>query len=173
MSALTREKKAQLIDELTDKLQKAKMVILTNYKGLSVADLEELRRQTDKHQVEYKIVKNTLVKLALKKAGLKIDESLFEGPLAMAFSFSDEIISCRILYNFSKNHEALEIRSGIVNGNLVDVDYIKKLALLPTHEELEVRLVGSLSSPLVRLHNVLFGNVRSLIYLLNSFKENK
>ncbi len=170
MPALTREKKEQIINNLAEKFNNTKVAVLTDYKGLKVEELEDLRERAKEKDVNYHIFKNTLVKLALKKAGLKVDESVFIGPLAIGFG-DDEIATSKILYQFSKEHEALKIRQGILDKNLVEKDVIVNLALLPTREDLYSRLIRSLNAPTFGLVNVLGGNIRNLVCILNSYKS--
>ncbi len=171
--ALTRERKAQIIEDLAGKLKKARMVVLASYQGVSVSDMEELRSEADKKDVEYKVVKNTLLRLALEKAGIRVEESFFQGPLSLAFSYDDDIAPCKVIYEFGKEHKGIEIKGGISEGKFVDPDYITTLAILPSKEELYPRLVSTLFAPLSRFSNALVGNVRGLTSILHQYKESK
>ncbi len=171
--AISKEKKEKIVEELTEKFSSSSAVILTNYQGLNVKDITGLRCELKEKGVKFEVIKNTLVKIALEKAGLKIDTSIFSGPVALAFDLEEGIDSSKIIYNFAKGNKNLEILGGIINKNLVDVDAIKSLALLPTREELYAKLVGSLNAPISGFINVLSGNIRNLVYVLNAYKESK
>ncbi len=171
--AISKQKKEKIVEDLTEKFSKSNSVILTNYQGLNVRDITDLRCKLKEKGVKFEVVKNTLVKIALKKAGLKIDISMFTGPIALAFDKEEGIDSSKIIYNFAKENENLKILGGIIDEKLVDVDTINNLAMLPSREELYIRLLGSLNAPISGFVNVLSGNMRNLVYVLNIYKESK
>jgi len=173
MTKLTREAKAKIVEELKEKFLQAKGVIFTDFRGLKVQDLEELRRKMKEKNLEYKVVKNTLIQIALEKANLPIEEGFFKVPLGLGFSSTNEIDLAKVIYYFAKEHEAFKIQGGIIEGRIVDQEEIKALALLPSVEELYVRLIGSIRSPLFRLVNSLSFNLKNLVFLLKNYQETK
>jgi large subunit ribosomal protein L10 len=172
--AITKEKKEQLISELSEKLRTSKSVVFTDYRGLTVEELEDLRNKLREQGIEFKVIKNTLFRIAVKEAGITIDESIIKGhPVAVAFSLDDEVTPAKISYEFANKNEKLGIIGGILEGKGINDIMIKSLAKLPSREELYGKIVGSLASPLSGLVNVLSGNARSLVNVLNAIKNQK
>ena len=169
--AKTRKQKEKEINDLIDKLKRAKITVLTGYQGLTVFEMQELRSKLRELEADYKVAKNTLLKIALKKAGLNLDISEYKVPLALAFSYEDEVSVPKEVYEFSKGNKALEILSGIMDEKLVSKDTIIKLAILPSKEELFSKIVYMLNYPLSGLVNVLQGNTRKLVYALKAMSE--
>jgi large subunit ribosomal protein L10 len=169
--AKTREQKEAKLAELTDAFGRIEAAVFTNYHGLSVRDIDELRSQMREAGMEYHVVKNTIFKRAADAAGIKLEE--LTGPAGIALGFDDSVATAKLVNKFSKDHEALEIHGGIVEGKEVGVDVIKKLAALPGREELLSRLVGSISSPPRKLATVLAATTRNLVYALTAVKEAK
>lgn len=170
---LTRDKKKEIIEQLKDRLERAKSVVFTDYQGLKVSELQSLKDRLREKGIDYKVVKNTLVKIALKDKNLKIDETILDKPTAVAFGYTDEVEPNKIVYKFSKENEKLEILGGIVNKEFMDVSKVKSLALLPSREELYAKVVGSIAAPLSGFINVLQGNLRGLVSVLKQYSEQK
>jgi large subunit ribosomal protein L10 len=172
--AITREKKIELIAEITDKLKRSKAAVLTDYRGLTVEDTDEIRKQLRAKGVEYKVIKNTLLRKALTEAKLEFNLEDLEGhPIAIAFSYDDEIAPAKITYEFSKKNEKLEIIGGLLEGKGMNAIAVKSLASLSSRNDLYSRLVGSLAAPMTGLVNVMAGNLRGLVNVLNAYKEKK
>ncbi len=170
---ITREKKEQIVKELTEKFKTSVISVITDYRGLNVGEISDLRKKAREKEAEYKIAKNTLFIKALKSAGIGVNESIFSQPIAIAFGYSDEVDPPKLLNEFSKEHENLEILGGIIEGKFVSREDILNLANLPGREELYARVVGSLAAPLRNLANVLQGNLRGLVSVLNQYKDSK
>ena len=150
------------------------MCIRDSYRGLSVEDIDNIRNELRQNQVEYKIIKNTLFKLAIKEAGLEIKTNEFEGhPIAAAFSYEDEVVPARVTYNYSKKNENLEILGGILEGKEINAFTVNSLAKLPSREDLYANIVGSLAAPMSGLLNVMTGNIRGLVTVLSAYKEQR
>ena len=169
--AITKEKKEQIVSDIQNKLQKSIIAVLTDYRGLSVSDISELRKELREKGIDYKVAKNTLYLKSLKNLGVEIDKSVFQQPIAMAFGYEDEVDPPKILNDFSKKHENLEIIGGIADGKYIPREYIINLASLPSKEELYARIVGSIASPLRGFISVLQGNLRGLVSVLNQYKD--
>lgn len=167
----TKEQKEQLLAGLNDKLQSAKSAVLVDYKGLKVNETEELRQILREKQIEFNVVKNTLVKIALKKQGIEFDASIFDKPVAIAFTLTDEVAPAKEINLFAKKHEALEILAGILEHKMIDASAVRQLASLPSREELLAKMVGSIASPLSGMVNVLAGNIRGLVNVINAYKS--
>jgi large subunit ribosomal protein L10 len=147
------DKKPQLIAkenkvaELQDWIQNSNGVILADYRGLTVAEVTDLRAQLRNAEVGYKVAKNTLIKRAANNLDITDLDSYLEGPTAIAYA-QDPIALCKILVEFSEKHKALEVKAGYVDGNFADVAMITSLAKLPSKEVLLGRMLGSMQSSL-------------------------
>jgi large subunit ribosomal protein L10 len=164
----TRPQKEQLVSDYIEKLKKTKSVILTSFSGLKTKNLFELKDKLFEKGIDFKVVKNRILNLALKGQGIEIPVALLDKPLALAFSYKDEIEPAKIIYDFSKENENLEILGGILDKDFIDVEKIKSLAMLPSREELYLRLVNTINAPKYRLLNVLTQNQIKLIYMLKA-----
>lgn len=167
---LSREQKEQQIQQLTEHLKQDKAILLINFQGLKVNEIGELRHKLREEGSGYKVVKNTLLKIAFKNSHQSIDESLLDQPLALVFSTDDEITPSKVVYNFQKEHEALKIVGGILEGSFVDKSVIENWAILPDREELYARLVGSISAPISGLASVLRGNLFGIVSVLKQYQ---
>jgi large subunit ribosomal protein L10 len=164
--AISRDKKQSLVSELSELLGTAKMTAFAAYEGLSVADLQELRRAAREAGVTIKVVKNRLVRVALEQSdALKnVDTSTLKGQLLYAISADDEVAPAQALANFAKTHEALKLTGGIsAEGNLLSEAEVKALATLPSKNELIAQVLATLSSPLDSVMNGLSGNLHALL----------
>ncbi|HHX77787.1 MAG TPA: 50S ribosomal protein L10 [Firmicutes bacterium] len=168
-----RQVKEGVVENLKEKFAAAQVVILTDYRGLNVKDITELRRQLREEGIEYKVVKNTLTKLAANKAGITDLDAYLEGPTAIAFSFEDPVQPAKILTKFAKAYEQLEIKAGVLQGKVIDIASIKELAELPSREVLLSKVLGAFQSPLVGFAGVLQGNLRNLVYVLDAVRKKK
>lgn len=139
--------KQTVIDEISNKIEGAQSVVLAEYQGLSVAQFEDLRTQLRNEGVELKIYKNTLTQRAVEKTGHGDLRNDLVGPNAIAFSNDDVVAAARIMVDFSKENEALKIKSGIVEGNVVDIKTITEIASLPSREGLLSMLLSCLQAP--------------------------
>ncbi len=145
------EQKKAVVSGLTEKVKAAQSIVLADYRGLTVEQDTALRNALRAAGVEYKVVKNTLTSLAMKENGLEGLDPYLNGPTAMAISTTDALAPAKVLAEFSKKFEKLEIKAGVVEGKVVDVNVIKTLAELPSREVLIARLLGSLNAPMTRL----------------------
>jgi large subunit ribosomal protein L10 len=170
---MARADKEAIVEELSKKISQAKSMILTDYKGLNVADMTLLRKQLRESGIEYRVVKNTLARIAAKKVEMDNLNEFINGSIAIAFGVEDVISPAKILLDFSKNHDALEIKAGMLEGNIINVDRVKYLAEIPPRDVLLAKLFASMKAPLGGLVNVLQGNLRNLVYILNQIKEQK
>ncbi len=142
------EKKKQIVAEITEKLQNSASTVIVDYRGLNVAEVTELRKQLREAGVEFKVYKNTLMRRAAEEAGLAdLNESLV-GPSAVAFSTEDVIAPAKILNNFAKEHEALEIKIGVIEGKVASSEEVKAIAELPSREGLLSMLLSVLQAPM-------------------------
>jgi large subunit ribosomal protein L10 len=168
--AKNREQKEALVKELGDRLENRKSAMLIDYKGLRVKETETLRNQMCNQGITFNVVKNSLLKIVFSRKKIEIKQDLLDRPLAIAFS-DDEVAVAKELYAFQKDTEALEVLGGIIEKKYVDESVIKQLSLLPGREELYARLVGSLNAPISGLVNVMSGNIRNLVNVINNYKD--
>jgi len=164
--------KLEAVQEIKDKFSRSKSAILTDYRGLNVADITELRKKLREQGVEFKVVKNTLTRIAIKDFDYNLDQFL-EGPTAVAFSFEDPVAPAKVLADFAKTHKELEIKAGMVEGKVGGKDMVESLAKLPPREELLAKAVGSIQSPLYGIVGVLQGPLRNLVYTLQAVQDKK
>lgn len=170
---LTREKKEKLVAEMSGQIEKSKAVVLVNYQGLKHTEIEDLKTKLAEEKISFQVVKNTLFKIALKKANITIDETLLDQPVAVIWGDVDEVNPAKLAVAFGKTAEKLEILGGILNGEFIDLSVVNQLAALPGRDELYAKLVGTLNAPMFRLVNALQGNLRSLVYILDQYKNNR
>ena len=154
------EQKQVVIDEIKDKFVKAKSVVLFDPRGLKVSEVTELRRALRESGSDYKIYKNTLAKRAIADSNLKLDE-YFEGPTAISFS-SDELAPVKIIHDFAKEHENLQLKAGIVEGKIATDSELKAYAAIPSREGLLTMLAGGM-----------IATIRDLSIGLNLYAEQK
>lgn len=143
-----RSLKEAKVAEIKEKLEKASSVVLSQYQGLTVEEDTVLRKNLREAGVEYKVYKNTLVTLAAKELGLEGIVEYLEGPVAIAFGYEDVTVAARVLNDFAKDHKKLELKAGIVEGEVYDTEKIKQLATIPSKEVLIAKLLGSIKSPI-------------------------
>jgi large subunit ribosomal protein L10 len=167
-----KEAKVKAVEEIKDKFSRSRTAILTDYRGLNVAEITELRRKLKEEDVEYKVVKNTLTSIAIKDFDFNLDEFL-EGPTAIAFSYEDPVAPAKVLVDFAKTHKQLEIKAGVVEGKVTSKDVIDELAKLPPKEQLLANAVGAIQSPLYGIVGVLQGPLRELVYTLQAVQDKK
>ena len=161
---MNKEKKQNYIKEMTTQFDKSEAVIVTHYQGLTVNQLDELRKTMIKHGIIFKITKNRITKLALEKTRCKELSDLFKGPTAVALS-KDAIISAKILTNFSKENKNLTILGGIMGNEILDVVGVKNVASLPSLEEARAKIVGILRTPAQKIASILLAPASKIAIL--------
>lgn len=174
--AVTRESKEQTVAQLQEELAQLQLVVLTDYRGLTVAEISELRAKLREEGISYRVTKNTLLRLAVSNTeALKgIEPTTFTGPMALALSTTDEVAPARVVFQYAKEHEALEIVGAITgDGQVLTPAEVKALALLPTREQLLAQVVGTIAAPLSGFVGVMGANVRGIVTVLNAIKEAK
>ena len=170
---MARPEKEAVVKELTDKFGTAKSLVITDYLGLNVAEMTELRSKLREAGVEFKVVKNTLATIAANDVEMEEMTEFFSGPTAIAFGEDDAVSPAKILVEYAKDHEVLEIKAGLLNGEIISKEKVESLAEIPSREELLAKAFASMKAPLTGLVNVLQGNIRGLVQVLNQIKEEK
>lgn len=167
------EAKKQVVEEIKSKIQNAKSVIFVMSKGLTVAEDTELRREFRKANVEYKVLKNTLIKRAFNDLGITDFDDDLNGPTSVAFG-TDETGASKIIIDAVKKYEdKVVVKSAFVDGEKVDVKGVQALASMPSKEELIAKMLGSLQAPISNFVGVLSAMPRSLVIALNAVAKKK
>jgi large subunit ribosomal protein L10 len=161
---MNKEQKKQYIDEMSKHFDKSEAVIVTHYQGLTVSQLDDLRKKMREHGIKFKITKNRITKLALEKTKCKDISNLFSGPTAVALS-EDAIISAKILSKFSTENENLKILGGIMGNDILDVAAVQNVATLPTLDEARAKIVGILRSPAEKIVSILLAPASKIAIL--------
>ena len=167
------EAKQKIAASLHEKFADAKVVIVTDYKGLDVAQMNDLRRKLREADVEYQVVKNTLLIRASKDTDAEQLADMFKGPSAVAMAFADPVAPAKVLTQFAKDNEKLEIKAGVMNGKLLDLDAIGALAKLPSREELLAQVLAAMNAVPQGLVSALADVPRRLVNVLNAVKDQK
>ena len=154
------EQKATVVSEIKKKLENAKSVVMFDYRGLSVQEVTELRRKLRENNADYKVYKNTLTKRALDELNIDMDDYL-AGPSAISFG-TDEISIVKVLNDFAKDHKALELKAGIIEGKVASMDDLKRYAAIPSRDMLLTQLAAGL-----------MGTVRDLSICLDLYSKEK
>ncbi len=166
---MSREKKAQIIDELQETFSKCSIGILTDYRGLSVPQMTSLRRRLDESGIEYRVVKNTLARFAAERGGKEELVNSFEGPIAIAFGYGDITEPARALADYIRTSKAtLNIKGGFLADRLLTLEEVKTLSTLPSREVLLARVLGGLNIPILALVNCLAAPIRGFTGVLQA-----
>ena len=170
----TRDQKEQAVQQFVEKINSSKAVVFTDYKGMTMKQLSDLRDSLSEQNAQFIVTKNTLLKIALKQSGKVDSESaVFEGPIATLFAYDDEITPLKALVKAIKDANLGKIKGGFLGNQLLDESRVKQLAALPTKDELRAKTVGVLVAPLQGLVGVLQGNLRNLVYVLDQIKQKR
>ncbi|MBI2914538.1 MAG: 50S ribosomal protein L10 [Firmicutes bacterium] len=170
---MRRKLKEDAVGALAEKLGRARAVLVTDYRGLNVASLTELRRKLREAGTEYKVAKNTLLCLAVRRVGVETLEDLLTGPTGVVFSYGDPAVAAKVLSDFARDHKELELKGGLLGHVPMDEGRIRMLAELPPREVLLARVAGGFQAPLCGLVNVLSGTVRGLVVALEAIRSQK
>jgi len=166
-------KKEKQVNELKEKLDKVSSAILTDFRGLTVKEMTDLRWRLKAANIEYKIIKNNLVLRAVKDSDIETISAYLQGPIAMVFGEGDPVASVKILIDFAKEYKKPEIKGGVIQGKVFNSKEITQVAKLPSREVLLAQVVGGIQAPLSGLVTVLSGPIRSLLNVLKAIEEKK
>ena len=172
MPRARKEDKAEQVEQIAGKLKRAKVAVLTDYRGLTVSQLQELRGKLRTGDVEYRVVKNTLARRAAEAAGHPALEKELTGPIAIAFGYDDLSVPARLINEFLRaTRLKLEVVGALVEGRVFTPDQVKQLADLPSRETLLAQLLGTLQSPVGQLVGIMQTPVQQLVGVLNAYKD--
>lgn len=167
------EEKQQIAEDLRDRLSKSAIIVLTGYKGLDVAAMNDLRRRLRAEGIEYQVVKNTLLIRAAEDNDIALIKDYFKGPSAIALSYDDPIAPAKVLSEFAKENKKLEIKAGVMNGQVLDANAIKALAKLPSREVLLGQFLSALNAIPTSFVRTLAEIPRSFVGVLAAIRDQK
>lgn len=167
------ENKKKIVEDLKKKFATTKVVIVTDYKGLNVAQMTELRRNLSEAKVEFQVVKNTLLTRASKDTDAELLADVFKGPSGIALSFDDPVAPAKILTQFAKDNKKLEIKAGVMNGKMMNLDAITALSKLPSREELLAQVLSTMNAVPTGFVRALADVPRRMVNVLNAIKDQK
>jgi len=172
--AITREKKEKIVSEIKEDLDNQEGIVFVDFHKISADPLFTLRNELKENRCELKVVKKTLLKIALKEKDLPSDYiDDFDGAVAPVFTSESKIKLSKIIYNFGKEHPEFKILGGWWNEEFQPVEKVETLAQLPSYEELMARLVFGIKAPINNFVSVLNNNIKGLLIALNQIKQNK
>ncbi len=170
---MPKPEKVEAVARLREQLRRARGVVLTDFRGLSVPEMEALRASLRKEGAEYRVVKNTLLGIAASELGIQGLERFLEGPTGIAVGYDDPTTPARVVHEFIRQHRKLEVKGGLAEGKVLDAAGVRALAELPSRDQLLARVVGGLQGPLYGLVGVLVGLQRNLLYALEQIRQKR
>lgn len=170
---MPKPEKIEIVSEIKERLKSAEVVILTNYQGLTVAEINDLRKRFREAKVDYRVYKNTLTKIAVNELGYTGLDKHLEGPTAIASSPTNISVPSKVIRDFIKQYKKLEIKAGIFGGKTIDIKAVESLADLPAKEVLLAQFLGALQTPTGGFLSVLQAPIRNLIYLMSNYSQQK
>lgn len=167
--AISREKKEALVEQYIELLNQSKAVFLTQYAGVSVAEMESLRAEVRNADGAFHITKNSLLRLALERSDRPIPEELFLGQTAAGFALGELPAMAKTLVDFSDEVEAFSLKGGMMDGTMLTPEEIEALAKLPSLDELRAQIIGMLSAPAQNIASTVTNGVRQLVNVINAY----
>lgn len=169
--AISKEKKREMVADYGQRMSDSQALVLTDYRGLSVADLTRLRRQLREADGRFQIVKNTLFKRALQETDLAVPAELLEGPLAVGYCLAEVPPVAKVLVDFARETGVLQIKGAALSASFLDAEEVKGLAALPPREVLLEQLVSAVQGPMRNLVSTLNAPLRDLVQVLKARSE--
>ncbi|MDO4549144.1 MAG: 50S ribosomal protein L10 [Clostridia bacterium] len=167
------EIKKQVVAEIKEKFENCQSAVLVDYRGLTVAEVTELRNLFRAAGVEYQVLKNTMIDLAVKQLGIEGMDEYLKGPTAVAFGMNDPASPAKILIDFMKKTKKMEIKCAVVEGSVLDKAGVQALSELPPKEVLIAKMMGSLNMPITGFVGVLSAVLKSLVYAIEAVRKQK
>ena len=173
MDNLNRTEKAQLVSELQEKFGKAKGIVFTDYRGLNVEEITELRNSLRESALEYRVVKNTLARIAAEGTPVDQAKDIIAGPVGIAVGYDDPVLVVKKVLEYNMSNKKLDIKGGIVEGNVYGLDALQSISKLPPKEVQLSMLAGLMKAPATKLAGLLSATVTRLAYALEALKDKK
>jgi len=164
--------KIEQVAQLTSLLEQSKGAILTDYRGLTVAEITDLRRRLQQAGAEYHVVKNTLFRIAAGEQAATLDRFL-EGPTAVAFALDDPVAPAKTIFDFIREKRKAEVKAGLIEGTLYEMEGVRQLSQLPTRPVLVGQVLGAIQAPLYNLVGTLQGVINNLVWTLQALHDQK
>jgi len=171
--AKTKQQKEALLSQLDDLLSKAKSAVFLVNNGIDAENTVSIRKKLHDQGSKYVVPKKTILKIALKNKNIELDGMEFTGAVNAVFNLTDELEGIKTVYDLAKSSDAMDVIGGIFENKLVDQVVVSKLANMPSRDELRAKFVGSINSPVSGFVNVLAGNLRNFVGVINAIKESK
>lgn len=169
----TKAFKKEKVDAISEIISKAKVAIVSDYKGLTVAEITDLRRKLQQEKGDYTVIKNTLAKIAIKGTPFEPLEDFLTGSSALAVGFEDQVSPAKILTKFIKEKKKTEIKGGVLDGKALNANEVKELANIPSREELYAKMLGSMNSHATGLVMTVSGVARALVTAMDAIRKQK
>jgi large subunit ribosomal protein L10 len=161
------EQKKKTVDALTKEAKESTGLVVTAFKGLKTTEINEFRQKLRSVRGSYKVVKNSLTRIALKNAGMDALADALKGPSAIVIEKGDPVATIKVVFDFAKSHENIKIQAGILDGRVLNGQELKAISTLPSREVLIAQLLGTLQAPMVNLVSVLQAPMRELVSVLD------
>lgn len=172
--AINRQQKEAFVAEYTEKLSRVQAAYLTDYRGLTVTQIGDLRAQLrDAGDGELKIAKNTLLRIAFEQAGLPVPTQYLEGPTAVLFCYTDPVGPAKVLKRYADKSDVVEIKGGVIGDRVVDLAEVERMADLPSREEILATLVGLIQGPAQELFGTITAPMREITQVLHAYSESQ
>jgi len=171
--AQTKEQKVEVIKKTQSSIKDSKIVIFTDYSSMTVEEMANLRKKLLESGDKYQVIKNALIDIAAQKENYKSEIKKSKKQTAVVFGASDEVMPAKILVEFIKEIQKPEILGGLYQGEVISKEDVEKIASIPSREELQAKLVGTIAGPMSGFVNVMAGNIRGLISVINQYKDKK
>jgi len=168
-----RTEKVMSVDEIREKLTRSQAIVLTNFRGVNVANMTKFRKAMREAGIDYKVVKNTLARIALHDIGIDGLDKFLEGPTAIAFGLSDPVAPAKIITSHMKDIKELEIKAGLLGKEVLALSGVRALADLPSREMLLARVAGCIAAPLTSLASLFGAPIRNVAYGLEAIRKQK
>jgi len=171
--SITKAEKQKIVAQVKEDLEKAKTAIVADYRGLNVEQITKLRRALREENVKFVVVKNTLAKRAAHELGIEALDAYLEGPTAIAYGFDDPVAPAKVLVDYTKEFDKLEVKGGLLEGAPVDLPRIKALASLPSREVLLAQVAGAFAAPMTNFAGAAQALLRKFVGTLDAIREKK
>ncbi|MBN1219073.1 MAG: 50S ribosomal protein L10 [Anaerolineae bacterium] len=169
--AISRAKKEELVQQYIEKFKNSEAVIITDYRGLTVVDLQQLRTKVREVEGSFSVVKNTLIQRALTEVGLPVPEEMLVGPLGVGFCGQNIPGVAKVITDFAKANELLTVKGGLMGSRIIDDAAVTSLAKLPPLETVRAQLLGLINAPASQLVGVVSGGIRQLVNVVHAYSE--